>query len=285
MSVSPIPRVIAISDDFTESSPEGTYDVYECSGTITLILKSPANRRRKVTVINTDTGVITIQTEGTDATIDGETSATLANQYEAMAYIANGRTGSDAMWRSEVNGAVGTLPVKATGAEITTGTNDAKFATAKALRDAQVPVGITATAAQLNQAGAGAAGVAFDRSPKVVIKALSGAAIHAAVVNWQNPEAVSIIIKRIIIDVTTPATSAASLDAGTTSVGATTASDNLIDGIDVHTAAGLFSTLDGDATNAKQQQKLAAAKWVTFKEISGDITGLVANAYIEYVLI
>ncbi len=166
------------------------------------------------------------------------------------------------------------LAAKASGAEIITGTNDTKFATPKALADAGVP--------NLGANG----GVAFDRLPKCAVKALTGAGLHAAVQAWQNPEAVSIIITKVIVDVTTVATGAAKVDVGTTAVSATTASDNLIDGIDVNAAAGLLGQADGDGTtNSKLQQKLATGKWVTFKEISGDVTGLVANAYIFYVLV
>jgi hypothetical protein len=119
----------------------------------------------------------------------------------------------------------------------------------------------------------------------VAVQAITGNSIHAAVTAWQNPEAVSIIIHRVIADITTPATAAASLDIGTTATNATTASDNLIDGIDIHTAGGLFSTADGDATNAKAQQKLASGKWVTLKEISGDASGAVGRLYIHYTLL
>lgn len=142
------------------------------------------------------------------------------------------------------------------------------------------------TAAQFNQVMAAFGAVSFDRAPKIAIKALTGAGIHAAVVNWQNPEAVSIIITRVIVDVTTVSTGAGKLDIGSTATSATTASDNLIDGIDVNAATGLLGQADGDGvTNSKFQQKLAAGKWVTFKEISGDVTGLVANAYITYNLV
>jgi len=144
--------------------------------------------------------------------------------------------------------------------------------------------GITATAGQLNNVGPAFGSVAADRAIKVAIKPLAGATIHAGVDNWQNPEAGSIIIQRVIVDVTTVATAAAKLDIGTTATNATTASDNLIDGIDVNAATGLLGQADGDGTtNSKLQQKLATGKWVTIKEISGDTTGLVGNLYIFYI--
>jgi len=142
------------------------------------------------------------------------------------------------------------------------------------------------TAAQFNQVMAAFGAVTFDRAVKVAIKPLVGATIHAGVVAWQNPEAVSIVITRAIVDVTTVATGAAKLDIGTTATNATTASDNLIDGIDVNAATGLLGQADGDGTtNSKLQQKLAAGKWVTVKEISGDATGLAGNLYVHYHLV
>lgn len=144
-------------------------------------------------------------------------------------------------------------------------------------------VALSFTAAQFNQVMAAFGTVTFDRGVKVAIKALTGAGLHAGVLSWQNPEATAIIITRAIVDVTTVATGAAKMDVGTTATNATTASDNLIDGIDVNAATGLLGQADGDGTtNSKLQQKLAAGKWVTFKEISGDATGLVANVYISY---
>lgn len=145
--------------------------------------------------------------------------------------------------------------------------------------------GVTATAGQLNVVGPAFGSVAFDRGIKVAAKALSGTTIHAAVDNWQNPESGSIVITKVVVDVTTVATGAAKLDIGTTATNATTASDNLIDGIDVNAATGLLGVGDGDGTNGKQQQKLAAGKWVTFKEISGDVTGLVGVCYIQYIVV
>lgn len=127
--------------------------------------------------------------------------------------------------------------------------------------------------------------IAFDRAPKVAIKAITGAALHAGVLNWQNPESSAILILRVIFDVTTDSTGASTTDIGTTATSATTQSDNLIDGVDSGTAPIVADNLINGGTNGKASQKLAAGKWVTFKEASGDATGLVANAYIEYVVI
>ena len=125
--------------------------------------------------------------------------------------------------------------------------------------------------------------VAFDRAPKVAIKAVTGAALHAGVLNWQNPESVSIHILRIVFDVTTKSTGASTTDIGTTAVSNTTASDNLIDGLDTGSAPIAADNIVNGGSNGKAYQKLAAGKWVTIKEASGDATGLVGTLYVEYI--
>lgn len=117
---------------------------------------------------------------------------------------------------------------------------------------------------------------------KVAKKTLAGASIHAAVQAWQNPEAVAIIITRVVLDRTTKSTGASTMDIGTTATSATTASDNLLDGVNSGAAEAIEDNIADAGTNGKARQKLAAGKWVTFKEASGDVTGLAANAYIHY---
>jgi len=138
------------------------------------------------------------------------------------------------------------------------------------------------TAAQFNQVMAAFGTVTFDRGLKIAVKTLSGATIHAGVDAWQNPEAGSIIITRVVIDRTTKSTGASSLDVGTTAVSATTASDNLLDGLVSSATEATEDNINDAGVNGKARQKLASAKWVTFKEASGDMTGLVGKAYIHY---
>lgn len=121
---------------------------------------------------------------------------------------------------------------------------------------------------------------------KIAQQALTGDALHAAVFGWANPEAGAILILRVIVDITTVATAACTLDIGITASSATTSSDTLLDGIDVNTAIGVFDSMNSlldSAANAKAQ-KLASGKWITFDEKTGDATGLVGTAYIEYVI-
>lgn len=122
---------------------------------------------------------------------------------------------------------------------------------------------------------------------KVVKLALTaGVDTGGGVLSWANPEAGAIFVQRLIIDITTPATAACLLDAGTTPTSGTTLSDNLIDGIDVHTAVITGDNLLSAGTNGKQIQNLAAGKWLTIStQVAGGASaGLVGNAYIEYVL-
>lgn len=125
------------------------------------------------------------------------------------------------------------------------------------------------------EAGGGAGG----SRAKVALAAVdTGGGVFA----WLNPETGTIIIQRVIIYVTTVATGACSIDVGTTVVSATTQSDNLIDGLDVHTAAGAFSTDNQAGALGFFTQSLAAGGWVTASKDSGASAGLVGFAYIEY---
>lgn len=125
-----------------------------------------------------------------------------------------------------------------------------------------------------------------SRTAKRVARlALTGSAIHGGVQSWQNPEEGAIVINRATLDVTTPATAAGTVEIGTTATSAATASANLIDTLDVHTAAGAFDNLANPGTNGKKLQRLATGDWVTIGQASGDTTGMVATLYLEYFLV
>ena len=103
--------------------------------------------------------------------------------------------------------------------------------------------------------------------------------------NWQNPLTVSVIVDEVVVRVATVATGACSVDVGSTATSATTSSDNLLDGLDVNAAAGLFRSTDDtdNGTNgAAKGQVVAPGKWVTFTKASGSTTGLVATATVKY---
>lgn len=141
----------------------------------------------------------------------------------------------------------------------------------------------TLTVGSLTVKGRNPAGV----MPPKLVGPIPLAAVDTAggIFSWQNPESTAILVLRLVFDIPTPATGALTIDAGTTAVSATTLSDNLIDGIDGHTAGGQFDNLlaANAGTNGKTVQKLAAGGWVTGSTASGASAGLVGNAYLEYV--
>lgn len=105
------------------------------------------------------------------------------------------------------------------------------------------------------------------------------------VLAWQNDEAATIVITRMEIYVTTVATAACTIDVGTTAVGATTSSDNLLDGLDTHSAVGIFDNITDKGSNGKSRQTLASGKWVTASMASGAAAGTAGYAYIHYHLV
>lgn len=94
-----------------------------------------------------------------------------------------------------------------------------------------------------------------------------------------NPEGVDLIVTKLILNVTTVATGACTVDAGIAANG-TTKVDNLIDGLDVHTATGAFADL---GTSGKRAKLWPAAQYLTVSMATGAAAGLEGNAYIEYI--
>jgi hypothetical protein len=136
--------------------------------------------------------------------------------------------------------------------------------------------GLTATAAELNLIDGA------QRVTKVDRVALAAVDTAGGVFAWVNPTGVAIIVNRLVLNITTKATNACTLDCGTTATSATTLSDTLIDGQDVNAAAGVFDNLIGHGTNGKAGQPLAAGKWVTGSVASGASAGIVGYAFIHY---
>lgn len=118
---------------------------------------------------------------------------------------------------------------------------------------------------------------------KVAKIALAAVDTAGGLFAWQNPEAGSIIVERVILDVVTDPSGACTADVGTTATSAATLSDNLIDGVDIGTAAGVFDNLGNAGTNGKARQKLAAGKWVTGSVASGASAALVGSAFVHYI--
>lgn len=100
--------------------------------------------------------------------------------------------------------------------------------------------------------------------------------------SWQNPTGAAILVTRLILDVTTKSSGAATLDIGYTATDATTTSDTGLDGVDVGTATGTFDNIEDQGTNGKSTLKMAAGKWITVDH-KADTTALVGTLTIEYI--
>ncbi len=114
--------------------------------------------------------------------------------------------------------------------------------------------------------------------------AITGGASDANVFEaMANPAGVDIMVLRAWLRITTASTGAATLDIGI-ATGATTASDVLFDGLSA-AATGIFDSMDGtdNGTNGvAKPQVWASGSFVTVKEASGDVAGLVGTLYVEF---
>jgi hypothetical protein len=133
-------------------------------------------------------------------------------------------------------------------------------------------VAVTPSAAELNRG-----------AMKKVTGALAAVDTGGGVFSWQNPESGPILIKHVVLKVTTKTTGACAIDVGTTSTSATTSSDTLIDGVDVNAATGTFTNDESAGTNGKPQKRLESGKWVTASVSGGGASaGLVGTYEIYY---
>lgn len=100
--------------------------------------------------------------------------------------------------------------------------------------------------------------------------------------NLLNPEGAKLIITRFIINVTTEATGAANIDAGVAATG--TSNDELLDGVDVGSAAILDDNINGvvAAEVASAVVEWGATEYLTVTP-SATLAGLVGTYYVEYI--
>lgn len=102
----------------------------------------------------------------------------------------------------------------------------------------------------------------------------------AGILSWVNPSGLDILVQ-LHLEITTPATGAATADAGQAATAIL--SDNLIDGLDVG-AAAINATNSTDAgTNGQPFQRVSAGEFVTVSTASGAAAGLVGTGHIFYV--
>ena len=100
--------------------------------------------------------------------------------------------------------------------------------------------------------------------------------------NLLNPEGAALIITRFIINVTTAATGAATIDAGVAATG--TSNDELLDGVDVGSAAILDDNINGVVAGevASAVVEWGADEYLTVTP-SATLAGLVGTYYVEYI--
>lgn len=122
---------------------------------------------------------------------------------------------------------------------------------------------------------------------RTAVVALADATGGGGILAWQNPEEYPIIVTRLVLDITTEATGAATGNFGAAANG-TTSSDTLLDGVDIGAAAGVFDNIDDQGTNGLSKVRLAAnGGAVDYLTGSGaaDPAGLAGYAYIFYIVV
>lgn len=100
--------------------------------------------------------------------------------------------------------------------------------------------------------------------------------------NLANPEGVDLLITRLILNITTEATGAATVDAGVAATG--TSNDELIDGGDVGSAAIILDNIEDciDGNVAQAAVEWGSDEYVTVTP-SATLAGLVGSYYIEFI--
>lgn len=83
---------------------------------------------------------------------------------------------------------------------------------------------------------------------------------------------------RIEIEVTTVATAACTIDVGVAATGVS--SDTLIDGLDVNSATGLFSSAEDGGANGETFVLIASGQYITASMATGAAADLVGKAYV-----
>lgn len=128
--------------------------------------------------------------------------------------------------------------------------------------------------------------IAGNDSAPVYVKelAITGGSADANVFEaLANPTGVDVMVLRAYLRITTASSGASTLDIGI-AADAVTASDVLIDGLS-GAATGIFDSADGtdNGTNGvAKPQVWASTSYITVKEASGNVDGLVATLYVEY---
>ena len=119
---------------------------------------------------------------------------------------------------------------------------------------------------------------------KIVTAALTAGVQNAFCLAWENPEAVPILVTRILVDITTAGgTVGAVLDFGA-AADANTHSATLLDGVDANAVAIYDNLLAANqvGTVVKLDEKDGTTAFITGQILTADAAALVGNAYIFY---
>jgi len=113
---------------------------------------------------------------------------------------------------------------------------------------------------------------------------LSGVGNPTVVASLKNPWGIDVVITRCLVNVTTIATAAATVDIGV-AADAVTSNDGLLDGLDVHGGTGVFDNLNDtdNGTNGKLMKLWPAGTYLNVGKAGGNVTGLVGKVLIQAV--
>lgn len=112
--------------------------------------------------------------------------------------------------------------------------------------------------------------------------ALTASDAAAGVFQLTNSSGGNLIITRVLIYVTTVASGTCTLDIGQGS-GASTSYDNLLDGLDVRSATGIFDNIDDKGTNGEPRQIWTNGQYINASMKTGATSGLVGFYAVHYV--
>lgn len=125
-------------------------------------------------------------------------------------------------------------------------------------------------------------GAGFDRGAFRVPLTATTSTGGGAVASVANPEGADLVITHIALNVKTKSTGAANLDIGVAANG-TTSADNLLDGVDVGTAAGVFDNVTNKGTNGKTILAWGKTQYLTVTA-SASVAGIEGDLIVEYYL-
>ena len=115
------------------------------------------------------------------------------------------------------------------------------------------------------------------RQQETFVYSLGDGDAAGGVLDQLNPFGANAYVRLEIIT-TTVATAACTIDAGVAATGVS--SNTLIDGLDVNSATGLFSSADNPGGSGKTFVLIAAGEYITISKATGAAAGLVGNAYV-----